>query len=152
MLDTVQTHTQIIRPLERVPDTTVTIPGSKSLTNRALILAALADGESCLNGALDSQDTHVMIDSLRRLGFKVEGWNGSGLRGLQQPVCHGPSDGCSVRNSRHYAGDSRQTASVLRGDYTAHDVTVGGDHARRDRVRESHRQSRIHSACGTEVS
>lgn len=72
MPETVQTHAQIIRPLERVPDTTVTIPGSKSLTNRALILAALADGESCLNGALDSQDTHVMIDSLRRLGFRVE--------------------------------------------------------------------------------
>jgi 3-phosphoshikimate 1-carboxyvinyltransferase len=50
----------------------VRIPGSKSLTNRALIIAALADGPSTLTGALDSDDTRVMIDSLQRLGIKVE--------------------------------------------------------------------------------
>lgn len=59
-------------PLSNVPDATITIPGSKSLTNRALILAALADGTSELSGALASDDTSVMIDSLRRLGFSVE--------------------------------------------------------------------------------
>lgn len=47
-------------------------PGSKSLTNRALIVAALARGRSRLTGVLDSQDTRVMIDSLRRLGLSVE--------------------------------------------------------------------------------
>jgi 3-phosphoshikimate 1-carboxyvinyltransferase len=47
-------------------------PGSKSITNRALLCAALADGQSTLRGALDSDDTRVMIDSLRRLGFAVE--------------------------------------------------------------------------------
>src|SRR5437660_11137231 len=47
-------------------------PGSKSLTNRALIVAALADGPSTLTGALDSDDTRVMVDSLRRLGIAVE--------------------------------------------------------------------------------
>lgn len=46
-------------------------PGSKSITNRALILAALADGTTNLTGVLDSQDTRVMIDSLKRLGFDV---------------------------------------------------------------------------------
>jgi 3-phosphoshikimate 1-carboxyvinyltransferase len=46
-------------------------PGSKSITNRALILAALADGTTNLTGVLDSQDTRVMIDSLERLGFDV---------------------------------------------------------------------------------
>jgi len=46
-------------------------PGSKSLTNRALIVAALADGRSRLSGVLDSQDTQVMIESLRRLGLEV---------------------------------------------------------------------------------
>jgi 3-phosphoshikimate 1-carboxyvinyltransferase len=44
-------------------------PGSKSLTNRALIVAALADGTSRLTGALDSQDTRVMVESLNRLGI-----------------------------------------------------------------------------------
>src|SRR5689334_16983743 len=60
-----------VSPLERAPDTTLAVPGSKSLTNRALILAALADGTSILHGALDSDDTRVMIDSLQRLGFSV---------------------------------------------------------------------------------
>jgi 3-phosphoshikimate 1-carboxyvinyltransferase len=47
-------------------------PGSKSLTNRALVIAALARGVSRLTGVLDSQDTRVMIESLRRLGLAVE--------------------------------------------------------------------------------
>ncbi|MBN2024986.1 MAG: 3-phosphoshikimate 1-carboxyvinyltransferase [Pirellulales bacterium] len=44
-------------------------PGSKSLTNRALVCAALAKGRSRLAGALDSDDTRVMLDSLARLGI-----------------------------------------------------------------------------------
>jgi len=47
-------------------------PGSKSLTNRALIIAALADGTSTLTGALESEDTEVMIDSLRRIGVTID--------------------------------------------------------------------------------
>jgi 3-phosphoshikimate 1-carboxyvinyltransferase len=47
-------------------------PGSKSITNRALVCAALAKGTSRLTGALDSEDTRVMIDCLRRLGIDVE--------------------------------------------------------------------------------
>jgi 3-phosphoshikimate 1-carboxyvinyltransferase len=46
-------------------------PGSKSLTNRALICAALARGTSTLTGALASEDTTVMIEALRMLGFAV---------------------------------------------------------------------------------
>lgn len=51
---------------------TVTVPGSKSITNRALILAALARGRTTLRGALWSEDTQVMVDALRRLGFRVD--------------------------------------------------------------------------------
>jgi 3-phosphoshikimate 1-carboxyvinyltransferase len=47
-------------------------PGSKSITNRALVCAALAEGESRLSGALDSEDTRVMIGALRQLGIPVE--------------------------------------------------------------------------------
>lgn len=47
-------------------------PGSKSITNRAFVLAALAGGVTTLTGVLDSQDTRVMIDSLRRLGIQIE--------------------------------------------------------------------------------
>ncbi|MDB5349780.1 MAG: 5-Enolpyruvylshikimate-3-phosphate synthase [Planctomycetota bacterium] len=61
-----------ITPLSKPPTATVRVPGSKSLTNRALIVAALADGPSTLRGALASDDTRVMVDSLRTLGQKVE--------------------------------------------------------------------------------
>lgn len=47
-------------------------PGSKSITNRAMVMAALADGPLTMTGVLDSQDTRVMVESLRRLGFTVD--------------------------------------------------------------------------------
>ena len=50
---------------------TIRPPGSKSITNRALICAALADGNSTLTGALDSDDTRFMVDSLKKLGIDV---------------------------------------------------------------------------------
>lgn len=55
-------------------------PGSKSITNRALVCAALADGESELIGVLNSDDTRVMIDCLNSLGVKVEHTGESQLR------------------------------------------------------------------------
>jgi 3-phosphoshikimate 1-carboxyvinyltransferase len=61
-----------IVPLEKPVHAEITVPGSKSITNRALILAALADGESTLEGALWSEDTQVMVDALRKLGFEIE--------------------------------------------------------------------------------
>ena len=51
--------------------TTVSVPGSKSLTNRALLIAGLADGESRLAGALESDDTRVMIAGLSACGAEV---------------------------------------------------------------------------------
>ncbi|HZW08757.1 MAG TPA: 3-phosphoshikimate 1-carboxyvinyltransferase [Phycisphaerales bacterium] len=77
----------LVLPLEDLPDplpipalpaappprATVRPPGSKSLSNRALLLAALADGESSLGGALlDADDAQRMIESLRLLGSAVE--------------------------------------------------------------------------------
>ncbi|MCL2117105.1 MAG: 3-phosphoshikimate 1-carboxyvinyltransferase [Planctomycetaceae bacterium] len=47
-------------------------PGSKSITNRALVCAALSDYNTCLTGALDSEDTQVMLDALRTLGLYIE--------------------------------------------------------------------------------
>jgi 3-phosphoshikimate 1-carboxyvinyltransferase len=61
-----------IVPVGHPVDFTIRPPGSKSLTNRALICAALADGTSILSGALFSDDTHVMLESLTRLGFSVD--------------------------------------------------------------------------------
>jgi 3-phosphoshikimate 1-carboxyvinyltransferase len=59
------------RAPERV-EATVTVPGSKSMTNRALVLAALAAGESSIRGALRSRDTELMIAALGALGVRVD--------------------------------------------------------------------------------
>ena len=61
-----------IQPVQSPILGTIRPPGSKSITNRAMILAALADGTTTLTGMLDSDDTRVMVESLRRLGFEVE--------------------------------------------------------------------------------
>ena len=60
-----------IVPPSRPIDATVVLPGSKSITNRALILAALADATVTLRGALWSEDTQAMVECLERLGFAV---------------------------------------------------------------------------------
>ncbi len=51
---------------------TIRPPGSKSITNRALVCAALATGTSELSGVLDSDDTRVMVDCLERLGIAIQ--------------------------------------------------------------------------------
>ena len=50
----------------------ITVPGSKSYTNRALLLAALAKGTSILKNCLLSDDTHVMIEALEHLGIDIK--------------------------------------------------------------------------------
>src|SRR5260370_25403296 len=61
-----------ISPVSRPVGGTIRPPGSKSLTNRALIVASLAEGRSRLTGVLDSDDTRVMLESLKRLGLRLE--------------------------------------------------------------------------------
>jgi 3-phosphoshikimate 1-carboxyvinyltransferase len=60
-----------ILPLAQCPRAEITVPGSKSITNRALVLAALGRGKTILQGALWSDDTQVMVEGLRALGFSV---------------------------------------------------------------------------------
>ena len=59
-------------PLRRPLEATLTPPGSKSYTNRALVLAALAEGSSLLTGALFSDDPRYMTGALRDLGFEID--------------------------------------------------------------------------------
>jgi len=61
-----------IVPLTASVQAEVSVPGSKSITNRALILAALATGKTELRGALWSEDTQMMVNCLRNLGFDIE--------------------------------------------------------------------------------
>jgi 3-phosphoshikimate 1-carboxyvinyltransferase len=60
-----------VRPFTRPVRGSVGIPGSKSLTNRALLLASLCDGPVTLSGALFSEDTRIMAEALGRLGIDV---------------------------------------------------------------------------------
>lgn len=62
----------IIHPVEEPIRATIRVPGSKSYTNRALILAALAKGPSLLSGILKSDDSYWCIDALGKLGISVK--------------------------------------------------------------------------------
>ncbi|MDH3705153.1 MAG: 3-phosphoshikimate 1-carboxyvinyltransferase, partial [Acidimicrobiia bacterium] len=64
--------TRRIEPLEHPPDHVVDLPGSKSVTNRALLLAALAEGRSQLSGVLFADDTSAMLECVGVLGATVD--------------------------------------------------------------------------------
>src|SRR5260370_14331190 len=66
------TETIEIDPLALALDARVVLPGSKGITNRAMVLAALAQGRSVLDSVLLSDDTRYMSDALRVMGFTVE--------------------------------------------------------------------------------
>lgn len=61
-----------IQPVHKPVNATIEVPGSKSYTNRALLVAAMAHGTSTLTGALFSDDTRYMSASLRKLGVKID--------------------------------------------------------------------------------
>lgn len=61
-----------IQPVENKIESTVAVPGSKSYTNRALLIAALAEGCSQLTGTLFSDDTRYMCQALRTLGVEID--------------------------------------------------------------------------------
>ena len=60
-----------IEPLAGRVASDLPVPGSKSITNRALVCAALAEGTSTLHGALVADDTEAMVGVLRALGLEV---------------------------------------------------------------------------------
>ncbi|GAB4400029.1 MAG: 3-phosphoshikimate 1-carboxyvinyltransferase [Anaerolineales bacterium] len=61
-----------IQPLSRPLNATVRVPGSKSLTNRALLIASLANGTTQLTNALFSDDSRYFAKALQNLGFDVQ--------------------------------------------------------------------------------
>ncbi|PUE17053.1 bifunctional 3-phosphoshikimate 1-carboxyvinyltransferase/cytidylate kinase [Limnohabitans sp. MMS-10A-178] len=75
---------------------TVTLPGSKSISNRVLLLSALCAGSTWVHDLLDSDDTRVMLAALRQLGCGVEskaGTNSVCISGLGQSTANGQSAG-----------------------------------------------------------
>ncbi len=80
-------------------DAVVELPGSKSITNRALVLAALADGPSVISGALRSRDTDLMIAALQALGTRIVpgGQGADPTRLLVRPgTLHGGAVDCGL--------------------------------------------------------
>lgn len=75
---------------------TMQLPGSKSLTNRELVLAALADGPSLLRAPLHSRDTDLMIEALRTLGTSIVEVAGAGRFGPDLLVTPGELGGGSI--------------------------------------------------------
>ena len=69
-----------LRPLGRASGS-VRLPGSKSISNRVLLLAALARGETEIGGLLDADDTRVMQEALKKLGVKFSGARVEGVGG-----------------------------------------------------------------------
>ncbi len=91
-------------PMRGAIDTALRVPGSKSITNRALLAAALASGTSQLSGGLESDDTLAMIEGLTALGCEItlgaERWQVQGRRGKLQrsaAAIHARSSGTTAR-------------------------------------------------------
>ena len=97
-----------IQPISKPLEVTITVPGSKSYTNRALLVAAMANGVSTLTGALFSDDTHYMSASLRKLGVHIDGDEKRATFEV-----HGNGGSIPVSSADLYIGNSGTTSRSL---------------------------------------
>ena len=97
-----------IQPIRKPLNTAVEVPGSKSYTNRALLVAAMAHGASTLTGALFSDDTHYMCNALQKLGVKID----ADEKQAQFDV-HGNGGDIPVSGAELYIGNSGTTSRSL---------------------------------------
>jgi 3-phosphoshikimate 1-carboxyvinyltransferase len=109
-----------IRPAARPVNAVIAVPGSKSITNRALVLTALAEGTSTLDNALFSEDSHWCIDCLRRLGIAVETDEANA-----RITIHGRGGAIPAESAELFVGNSGTTARFVvaaaalgKGEYT----------------------------------
>lgn len=97
-----------IIPLHHPPNASVRVPGSKSLTNRALLAAALAQGPTRLTNALFSDDSHYFATALQQLGFQVE------LDHAEQSMTvHGLGGRIPAKNAELFIGNAGTAARFL---------------------------------------
>lgn len=78
-----------VHPVKGPVHATITVPGSKSITNRILVLAALGKRRMQVRHALWSEDTQVMVECLKQLGFEVEIGEDPGEPGNRHITVHG---------------------------------------------------------------
>ena len=97
-----------IQPILKPFDATVEVPGSKSYTNRALLIAAMASGTSMVTGALFSDDTRYMSASLRKLGVEIEADEKRATFNV-----HGNGGSIPISSAELYIGNSGTTSRSL---------------------------------------
>ena len=97
-----------IQPVRKPINATIEVPGSKSYTNRALLVAAMARGTSTLTGALFSDDTRYMSASLRKLGVKIDADEKRARFDI-----HGNGGNIPVSSADLYIGNSGTTSRSL---------------------------------------
>lgn len=117
-------HYLNLQPVAQVQGA-VRLPGSKSISNRTLLLAALAEGTTQILELLASDDTHVMLMALQKLGIK---WEQVGE--TQQYIVHGISGAIPVHQADLFMGNAgtairplTAALAVIGGDYTLHGVS-----------------------------
>lgn len=97
-----------IQPIRKRLDVTIAVPGSKSYTNRALLVAALARGVSTVTGALFSDDTHYMCNALQKLGVEIDADEKRATFDV-----HGNGGDIPVSGAKLYIGNSGTTSRSL---------------------------------------
>lgn len=124
-------QTRRIIPLERTPEVTIRPPGSKSITNRVLLLAALAEGPSTLHGALIADDTVAMSGALEDLGARIGPLDATAMR-VAGPLAPDPEahvdcrlSGTTARFLLPVAG-TRNTTVVIDGSDQLRGRPMGG--------------------------
>ncbi|WP_291395353.1 3-phosphoshikimate 1-carboxyvinyltransferase [Devosia sp.] len=106
----------------------VTPPGSKSITNRALLLAALAKGTSHLTGALKSRDTQLMARALEQMGITVEEPDATSFVVTSDGTFKAPTEALMLGNAGTATRFLTAAVSLVRGR-----VVIDGDEAMRKR-------------------
>ncbi len=86
---------------------TVRLPGSKSISNRALLVAAMADGATLLKGLLKADDTDRMLESLVKLGVRIE------QKTADEVLVHGCGFRIPVREADLFIGNAGTAARTL---------------------------------------
>lgn len=112
-----------IRPVPGPLDADVVVPGSKSITNRALVCAALAEGTSTLTGALVADDVEAMLGVLDGVGVRVE--RGPDGTTVEVAGCHGrPGPARRAIDVRQSGTTSRFALALLALGTGTYEVTA----------------------------